>query len=505
MIYIRFENEFNFEYDIQALIRGFYPGEELKSIMPGEALVAEACDETVKFVMSFCYLVCEDAANRDKLILKVYDRELNLTKEVCVFTDYSDRVETKNILKRLIYDVLYEITGKTLPWGTLSGIRPTKITSKMLADGMSKEDVKRRIKDTYYISDKKADLSIKVSENELNILKDIDYKRGYSVYIGIPFCPTTCLYCSFTSYPISAYKIMVKDYLDAVIKEIDFVSKEFADMHMNTIYIGGGTPTTLEPDMLDYLMTAIREKLDFSHNLEFTVEAGRPDSITREKLEVLKKHNVTRISVNPQTMKQKTLDIIGRRHTVEQVREAFLMAKEAGFDNINMDFIVGLPEETIDDIRMTMEETKLLKPDSITIHSLAVKRAARLNIFKEEYDRYAYNNSEEIMTLTYNSAAEMGMEPYYLYRQKNMTGNMENVGYSVLGKAGIYNILIMEEKHPIIALGAGASTKIVYPGEEKIERVENVKDVKEYISRVDEMIERKRKAVCEWKKSLKTS
>ena len=170
-----------------------------------------------------------------------------------------------------------------------------------------------------------------------------------------------------------------------------------------------------------------------------------------------------------------------------------------------MDFIVGLPEETIDDIRMTMEETKLLKPDSITIHSLAVKRAARLNIFKEEYDRYAYNNSEEIMTLTYNSAAEMGMEPYYLYRQKNMTGNMENVGYSVPGKAGIYNILIMEEKHPIIALGAGASTKIVYPGEEKIERVENVKDVKEYISRVDEMIERKRKAVCEWKKSLKTS
>ena len=227
--------------------------------------------------------------------------------------------------------------------------------------------------------------------------------------------------------------------------------------------------------------------------------------ITREKLDVLKKHNVTRISVNPQTMKQKTLDIIGRRHTVEQVREAFLMAREAGFDNINMDFIVGLPEETIDDIRMTMEETKLLKPDSITIHSLAVKRAARLNIFKEEYDRYAYNNSEEIMTLTYNSAAEMGMEPYYLYRQKNMTGNMENVGYSVPGKAGIYNILIMEEKHPIIALGAGASTKIVYPGEEKIERVENVKDVKEYISRVDEMIERKRKAVCEWKKSLKTS
>ncbi len=499
MIFIRFENEFNFEYDIQALIRSFYPGEQLKTIMPGQTIDLEAYSEQVRFIVSFYYLV---RGNKNDIIkITVCDHKDNILSTMEAVTDYSDRVDTKNVLKRALYDVLSPLAGKTLPWGTLSGIRPTKITSRLLESGMNMADAKEYLQNTYYISDEKADLSLLISKNEMDILSKIDYKNGYSIYIGIPFCPTTCLYCSFTSYPISMYRQKVRSYIDAMCKEIDFVSKEFSDKHLNTIYIGGGTPTTLEPDMLDILLSTIREKFDFSYNLEFTVEAGRPDSITREKLEVLKKYNVSRISINPQTMKQQTLDIIGRRHTVTQVVDAFNMARELGFDNINMDFIVGLPEETIEDIADTMNKTIEMHPDSVTIHSLAIKRAARLNIFKEEYDRYTYNNSEEIMNLTRKSAQAMGLEPYYLYRQKNMTGNMENVGYASNGKAGIYNILIMEEKQPIIAIGAGASTKIVYPDGKTIVRVENVKDVDEYISRIDEMLERKKKAVGDWRQA----
>lgn len=491
MIIINFRNEFNFEYDIQALIRGFYPGEDLKSVMPQETI--EAYDESVRFIVSFCYFnECLEISVDDIKGKNILSKKSSI--------DYSDRKETKNVLKRALYDVLSEITGKELPWGTLSGIRPTKITSALLESGMNKEDVKKTIKDTYYISEEKAELSLEISSNEIEILKNIDYEKGYSIYIGIPFCPTTCLYCSFTSYPISRYKKKITDYISAVCKEIEYIAEEFKDRKLNTIYIGGGTPTTLEPDMLDVLLSNVEESFCLDYLEEFTVEAGRPDSITREKLEVIKNHKVTRISINPQTMKQETLDIIGRRHTVDDVRKSFEIARNLGFDNINMDLIMGLPGEDLIDVKNTMNEIKKMNPDSITVHSLAIKRAARLNIFKDKYKDYSYINGEENMQITGKTAREMGMEPYYLYRQKNMAGNMENVGYSTRGKAGIYNILIMEEKQPILAIGAGASTKLVYPDMERIERVENVKDVDEYIRRVDEMIERKRGAIEEWRK-----
>ncbi len=222
------------------------------------------------------------------------------------------------------------------------------------------------------------------------------------------------------------------------------------------------------------------------------MEAGRPDSITKEKLQVLKNHNISRISINPQTMKQETLDLIGRRHSVEETVERFLLARSLGFDNINMDLIVGLPEETLSDVRNTMEQIKELNPDSITVHSLAVKRAARLRMFREEYEGLSIHNSWEMMDLTARYAREAGLLPYYLYRQKNMAGNFENVGYAREGKAGIYNVLIMEEKQTIMALGAGSITKRVYP-DGRIERCENVKDVSLYIEKIDEMLERKRR------------
>jgi oxygen-independent coproporphyrinogen-3 oxidase len=288
----------------------------------------------------------------------------------------------------------------------------------------------------------------------------------------------------------------MEEYLEALFKEMDYTAEKMEGRTLDTVYIGGGTPTSLSAGHLDRLIKRLKETFDFQTVKEFTVEAGRPDSITEDKLKVLKEHGVTRISINPQTMKPETLSLIGRRHSVDMVKEQFFLARSLGFDNINMDLIIGLPEEDMEDVKHTMEEIKALGPDSITVHSLAIKRAARLNMFKDKYGDLKISNTEEMIDLTAAYAREMGQEPYYLYRQKNMAGNFENVGYSLPGKACIYNILIMEEKQTIVALGAGTTTKVVFPSENRLERVENVKDVEQYITRIDEMLERKEKMLA---------
>lgn len=405
---------------------------------------------------------------------------------------FSSRVAAKSAVKRCLYRALSAVTGKTFPWGTLTGIRPTKIPMALLEAGMDEEEIYKTLRSEHLISDKKSRLSIDIAKRERALLSKIDYDRGYSLYIGIPFCPSTCLYCSFTSYPISMYREKVEEYLDCLKKELLFTAEHFRDMHLNTVYIGGGTPTTLLPEQLDRLCRMVEEFFDLSHLLEFTVEAGRPDSVTEEKLAALRGHRVDRISINPQTMKEETLKIIGRHHTVEQVIETYELARKQGFDNINMDLILGLPDETFADVEHTMQEIMRLAPDNLTVHSLALKRTARLNLERDRYKNYHYDNSEELMEMTYAYAARMGMSPYYLYRQKNMAGNLENVGYALEGKAGLYNILIMEEKQSIVALGAGATSKAVFP-DGRIERAENVKDIAQYLSRTDEMIERKSK------------
>ena len=281
-------------------------------------------------------------------------------------------------------------------------------------------------------------------------------------------------------------------YLEALFKELKYLSILLKGRKPDSVYIGGGTPTTLLPYQLEKLFNFLEEHFDMKSVLEFTVEAGRPDSIDMDKLKVIKAHGVDRISVNPQTMNQKTLDFIGRRHTVEDIRRAYALARECGFDNINMDLIVGLPGETCDDVKFTLDEVAGLDPDSLTVHSLAIKRAAALNIFKDKYSDCHIENTEAIMNMTYDFAISHGYEPYYLYRQKNMAGNLENVGYSKSGKAGVYNILIMEEKQSIYAAGANSQSKIVFHDENRVERIENVKDVANYIDRIDEMIERKK-------------
>ena len=490
----------DFEYDIWTLVREFCPHTEVLVNSTEKLAENDYIEYVVKVVFDevnskvLASILAPEASDTCKCIdledcqSRMHDKFSNEG-----IADYLDRKSVKNEAKRLVYDVMKQQTGKDLPWGTLTGIRPTKITMSLYErkKPLTDEAVYDYMKNNYYVSDEKIDLSRDIAKREIRILRNIDYRDGYSLYIGIPFCPSTCLYCSFTSYNIDAYKKKVDEYVDSVIKEIDYVANAFKDKKLNTVYFGGGTPTTLTDVQLDKLITKVKDSFDFTYVQEFTVEAGRPDSITREKLQVLKKHGVSRISINPQTMKQDTLDIIGRKHTVSQVIDAFNMAREEGFDNINMDFIVGLPNEGIEDVRYTMEETLKLNPDSITVHSLAIKRAARLNMFKDEYKELSIENNKEIMSLTAEYAKKMGMKPYYLYRQKNIAGNMENVGYAKEGCEGIYNILIMEEKQTIIALGAGSVTKYVYPDGERIERVDNVKNVDLYIERIDEMIERK--------------
>ena len=310
------------------------------------------------------------------------------------------------------------------------------------------------------------------------------------IYVHIPFCLKKCPYCDFNSY--AGLLALAGEYVDALFKQID---TEYKGDMADTLYFGGGTPTSLPAEDIDAILCKLEQLFDTKNVLEFTVEAGRPDSITEEKLKVLASHGISRISINPQTMNQKTLDLIGRRHTVENVKEKFHIARELGFDNINMDLIMGLPGEDLDDVKHTLEEIEALKPDSLTVHSLAIKRAARLNMFKEEYADLKINNTPEMIALSEACARRMGMEPYYLYRQKNMAGNFENVGYSLPGKACIYNILIMEEMQTIAACGAGTTTKVVFPSENRRERCENVKEVEQYISRIDEMIGRKEKII----------
>lgn len=486
MIGISF-NQKEFEYDAYTLLKAFFPKEEVQMFYVQE----EEVPADLEHLISIEY--------GEQVHIRIQWGDTLLEGQE-TYEQTEDRKIRKNKLKQVLYKLLSQLTGQTLPWGNLTGIRPTKFAMGLIESGMSNAQAAEYMRNTYFTSKEKTALAITIANRERELLKDIDYEKGYSLYVGIPFCPSICLYCSFSSSPLQRWKDQVDAYLDALLKELDFISEAMKDRTLDTIYIGGGTPTTLEPEQLERLLGHINARFQVYQVKEYTVEAGRPDSITREKLQAIRKFPVTRISVNPQTMNQATLELIGRRHTVEDTRHAFALARECGFDNINMDIIVGLPGEQKEDVQHTLEEIKKLDPDSLTVHSLAVKRAARLNMFKEQYEEMEFINNQEIMDMAMKYAYQCQMGPYYLYRQKNMCGNLENIGYAKVDKAGIYNILIMEEKQSILAAGAGASTKFVFQNGKRIERAENVKDVANYISRIDEMIERKRTGIDTWLK-----
>ena len=410
-------------------------------------------------------------------------------------TSYSNTITETNphklIVSRLVGDLLQKHIPVDLPWGILTGIRPAKMVREMYTKGMDFGKISETFLKDYCVHPDKTNLAIDVAKKEIEIINNIN-PRGISLYIGIPFCPTRCLYCSFTSQSIKFSNTLVEPYMDALFREIDFLAEYLTTTStpIETIYIGGGTPTALNEKNLERLMHKIDNSFDLSYAKEYTVEAGRPDTITREKLITLKNAGVSRISINPQTMHQKTLDIIGRCHTPEDIINCYNMATQLGFDHINTDLIAGLPGEEIDDFLYTLDTIKQMNPSSVTVHTMSVKHGSYLDM---NYSLYTPTATEKVNTMLKEADStlrSMGKEPYYLYRQKNMLGNLENVGYCTPGNECLYNIYIMEEVQSIFSLGAGGSTKVV--DGDNIERVFNVKEVAEYIKRIDEMIDRKK-------------
>ncbi len=473
------------EYDVYALLTSFFPGVE----------VVTAADATGEFEGVFT--IKEEGAN---ITISLNFEEIDKAKDFEIKSAEKDAIKKEFGLA--LYDFLCECTGKELPWGNLTGIRPTKLIRTMLEEELDSvpgslcvpgsviDKIKERAYAERRLRGEKLDLGIDIARREIEIMSRLHGTDGYSVYVGIPFCPSTCLYCSFTSNPIFKYKDKIKNYLLAIKKELEWDVSHLSDRYLDTIYIGGGTPTTLSPEELDELLGYITNILPMENVREFTIEAGRADSITKEKLDVIKRYPITRISVNPQTMSDKTLKTIGRNHTVKQFVDAFNLVREAGFDNINSDIILGLPGETVEDVRHTIEELKKLGPDSLTVHSLAIKRASRLKRWMDENELEITMDYEEAMRICADGAKAMGLNPYYLYRQKQMAGNLENTGYSKPGKEGLYNILIMEEIQSIVAMGAGSVSKCVH-ADGLIERCDNVKDIDLYLNQIDEMINRK--------------
>lgn len=397
----------------------------------------------------------------------------------------------KNKAKRFIYDSLAELTGYRPAWGTLTGVRPTKLANEMMSrDRLTYDQIADIFHNVYYVSDEKTQLVLDTCRNQ-SFITGSPAGRTAGVYIGIPFCPTRCLYCSFTSN--QADESAMERYLEALLKEINAVGERMKqlDIKPESVYIGGGTPTSLSAGALQRLLDKVIDSFDMSEVKEFCTEAGRPDTITAEKLAVMKAHGVDRISINPQSMNDSTLRLIGRSHCVEDIYEAFRIAAESGIEHINTDLIAGLPGEDHVMFMHTLDEVIRLAPDNITVHTLAVKRASRL---REQDSDYHYSGGDEVGRMVSDAAATLrdnGYFPYYMYRQKHMTGNFENVSYAKKGTESVYNIRIMDEHQTIIALGAGGISKAYYDDGNRLERVPNVSNFEVYIQRIDEMIQRK--------------
>ncbi len=399
----------------------------------------------------------------------------------------------KRALKISVFKTLSLYTNKVPKWGILTGIRPTKLVYDMLDTKTDKEIAEHLVK-TYLVDAEKAELTVTVAKNEKIVLNK-NGDKGYHMYISIPFCKTKCVYCSFTSFSLSKYEKtgMTDVYVDMLIKELKENAILFKGKRLKTIYIGGGTPSSIKASQIEEILKTVESYYDLSNLLEYTFEAGRADTITRDKLEVLRKFKVNRISINPQTMKDETLDLINRSHTVKEFLDVYNMILELGFEIVNVDLIFGLVGENYNDFEESLKQVIDLNPDCITIHTLSVKRGA---VLKDKYDNselYEGMAEEDLRTLPLSGLTKKGYIPYYLYRQKNMIGtsSLENIGFSKPNLECVYNVISMEEIEDVVAFGAGATSKRVFE-DMTIDRVFNMVSVEEYIDRIDEMIERKR-------------
>lgn len=453
-------------YAVRDIIRLFVPFEKFKFVSdaPYDVLVSYSINENEHI------FYCEYKNFSHTLIKDGYNK--NYVK-LCLF-----------------YTFLKAFDNKEKPvWGILTGIRPSKLVRDIMDEKKSDEEITKILKNDYLVNQKKIELVKKIAKTEDKIIKDIK-ENSVSLYISIPFCPTRCLYCSFISQSLAYSKTLVEPYLDALKKEIKATSNLLKRLNkfVDSVYIGGGTPTSISAFHLDDLISTLYKEFDLSNIKEFTVEAGRPDTIDVEKLKVIKNHNVKRISINPQTFNDKTLKIIGRNHTAKETEEKFYLAKSMGFNHINTDIIANLPGENLSDFEYTLKKIEELNPESVTVHSLSIKHGSYL---AEKYNmqNQNINLANNMIDLAIDNLYSMGKIPYYIYRQKNTTGNLENIGFCNKGCECVYNIAIMQEVQTNIALGAGASTKMVVGNQ--IERAFNVKEVSEYIKRIDEMILRK--------------
>ena len=481
MIYVKITNELKkFEADIRDLCMAFFPYQKFSFIYDENVGAIHEPDNR-----------SGELSEPDVIIDGYFSGHLS-----------GDRLTDKSEIKRQLYDYLSNLTGKKLLWGTLTGIRPVTIVTGLIENNieLSNNDnwLKSFLKKEYYISDAKANELINIANREIEILdrkKIRDYKNRYSIYVGVPFCKSTCLYCSFTSFNIDKFGEYVDKYLDALKIEFEKRSdKNSSQLSPLTLYIGGGTPTSLNEKQFERLLSIIDKYVDRKTCIEYTVEAGRPDTITKEKLSLMKDHGVSRISINPQSFNQKTLDLIGRKHKTEDVIEKFLLARSIGFDNINMDIILGLPNEHLLEVINTLFNVYKLKPESLTVHSLALKRAARLNYELDSWMKETYlagiadvNKTEgqrtiDKMYFMSNVLAKiLNLKPYYLYRQKNMAGNLENIGFAKDGFECIYNIMMMSERHTVYGFGTATSKEVFYEnGGKRVESIEGYKSVIDY-------------------------
>ncbi len=398
--------------------------------------------------------------------------------------------ECELVLSRLLFKAMTEMTSKQAKWGVITGVRPVKRVNQMLADGYSEEEIYDVMSKRFLCHKDKIDIAYETAKTQSIILSELDDK-SFSLYISIPFCPTRCSYCSFVSQSIEGCLNLIPEYVDNLCKEIEYTAEivKRLGLKLDTIYFGGGTPTTLEAFQLERIMKTIAEHFDMSSVREYTVEAGRADTITAEKLYTLKNNGCTRLSVNPQTLNDNVLKAIGRKHTSEQFFDSYFLARSIGFNSINTDIIAGLPTDTIESFKNTIDGLIDIAPENITVHTLSIKRAAKLN--HDEDKAVLENPAAEMVEYATKALLENGYKPYYLYRQKNMLDNLENIGWSRQSHESLYNIFIMEEVQTILAMGAGGSTKLIDRKNNRLERVFNYKFPLEYNKHFDLMLNKK--------------
>ncbi|KPU44981.1 oxygen-independent coproporphyrinogen-III oxidase-like protein HemZ [Oxobacter pfennigii] len=492
MYYVLLEGH-NYSYEIYEMVTLYFPQEKITTINSEDELPVYC-----RYIKSFIS-VNEDKIKGSCFLYHVESGVKNLisSSEESLPIDENIKKLTKHCVKITAYNMLKNLTGVNMPWGILVGIRPAKIVNDLKSKDSSIDEIKDILGDKYRVREDKINLVTKVSDISYPLINTDS--KNISIYIGIPFCPTRCVYCSFAAYPIKPYEKYISSYIEALKYEMDELSR-FIDgkFKIDTLYIGGGTPTSLDDDSFYEVINHAAQKFHVKSLKEFTVEAGRPDTITKEKLDIMHEHMVDRISINPQTMNDDTLKRIGRLHSVKDIIDKYELARKYNFNSINMDMIVGLPGETEEDIKNTLDEIIKLNPENITVHSMSLKRASKLKeeiISGKEDNLNSDNIYDALMEYIYTNLFKNHYTPYYMYRQKKSAGNLENVGYCIKDKECLYNIQMIEEKETIIGIGADSVTKMVFTNENRIERYANKKDLTEYINTIKESTEKKIKAL----------